>query len=170
MVLSHLIQACNHELWYSFSLHIILSCKHAATWLDSVNTSPVHFPDRKDCQCCVWADLFFLGFVQFQEPVRVFTYHNLCITEGRYSSHLQLLETVLPPAAGVWEPADHFSSILLVLCSPKQLLQMQHWQTDSTVLETTCALSYYSGKKLLTPLMMEILRLFIPCQRTHAVI
>lgn len=31
MVLSHLIQARNRKLWYFFSLHIVLSRKHAAT-------------------------------------------------------------------------------------------------------------------------------------------
>lgn len=108
MVLSHLIQAHNHELEYSLSLRIVLSCKHASTWLYSVNTSPVHFASREDGQYHIWADLFFLGSVQLQEPVRVFTYHSLWTTGGRYSSHPQLLETVLPPAAGVQDPADHF--------------------------------------------------------------
>lgn len=49
MVLSHLIQACNHKLWYSFNLHIVLSRKHATMWLDSsINSSPVPFTNHED--------------------------------------------------------------------------------------------------------------------------
>lgn len=48
MVLSHLIQAHNHKLWYSFSLHIVLSRKHATTSLDSVDSSPVPFTNYED--------------------------------------------------------------------------------------------------------------------------
>lgn len=146
MVLSHLIQARNHELWYSFSLHIILSRKHASTWLDSVNTSLVHFINREDSQDCIWADLLFLGFVQLQEPAEVFTYHNLytagdipltysywklCCLQLQVSGNLQITS----------------SSIILTLCSVSNHCRCS---TDSTVLETTPALSYvfnYLGKK-----------------------
>jgi len=72
MVLGHLIRACNRELQYSSSLPIVLSRKHATTWLDLVNTSPVRFTNREDSRDCVWADLFFLGSVQLQEPVGSF--------------------------------------------------------------------------------------------------
>lgn len=48
MVLSHLIYPCDHELWYSLSLHIFLSRKHATPWLDSVNTSPELFTGHGD--------------------------------------------------------------------------------------------------------------------------
>lgn len=47
-VLSHLVQARNHELHYSFSLRVVLSRKHAAMWLDSASTSPVHSINHKD--------------------------------------------------------------------------------------------------------------------------
>lgn len=43
MVLNHLIYPCDHELWYSLSLHIVLSRKHFTLWLDSINTSPELF-------------------------------------------------------------------------------------------------------------------------------
>lgn len=83
MVLSHLIYPCNHELWYSLSLRIVLSRKHVTLWLDSVNTSPELFTDHGDGWYSIQADLLSLDSVQLQEPVRAFTYHSLWTTGGR---------------------------------------------------------------------------------------
>lgn len=108
MVLSLLIYPCNHELWYSLSLHIVLSRKHVTVWLDSVNTSPELFTGHGDGWYSIQADLLSLGSVQLQELIGAFICHSLWTTGGRQSPHLQLLETMVPPAAGVQEPADHF--------------------------------------------------------------
>lgn len=140
MVLSRLIQSCNHELRYSFSLHIVLSHKHATTWLDSVNTSPVHFTTLEDSQHYIWTELFFLDCVWVWDPVAVFTYHNLWTTGEDYFSHLSVAtgnhaaSSCRCPGTCRSLPAPSFS-----VCAP--LSNCCRWNTDGTALETIPALS-----------------------------
>lgn len=148
MVLNHLIYPCDHELWYSLSLHIVLSRKHFTLWLDSINTSPELFTGHGDGT----------AFKQTSFPWALYSFRSL----------LQLLLTI---ASGLlegdspltWKPwclqlqvsgnlQITSSLIIFILHSPEQLLQCR---ADSTIPETMCAQSYvssYSGKKNYQPL------------------
>lgn len=171
MVLSHLIQACNHELRYSFSLHIVLSRKHASTWLDSVNTSPVHFTNREDSRDCIRADLFFWALDSFRSLLEFL----LTITSGPLEIFLSPIATGSYVASSCRCPGTCRSLPARSFSFCATLNSCCRCSADSTVLETTHALSYvskYSGKKITNPFnsKMEILKLFVPCHRTHVVI
>lgn len=74
------------------------------------------------------------------------------LLEGDMSSHLQLLETMVPPAAGVQEPADHFHLDHSHSAFSWTITAMQSWQCSSwdNVCKVLC-LQLFRKKKLPTP-------------------
>lgn len=163
MVLSHLIYPCNHELWYSLSLHIVLSHKHVTLCLDSVNTSPELFNGHGDDT----------AFKQNCFPWTLYSFRSL----------LQLLLTI---ASGLlegdspltWKPwclqitrslpawSFSFCTLLSNYCNAELTVQFLRQCMHSLVSPVI------HEKKITNPFssQMEILKLFIPCHRTHDVI
>lgn len=168
MVLNHLIYPCDHELWYSLSLHIVLSRKHFTLWLDSINTSPELFTGHGDGT----------AFKQTSFPWTLYSFRSL----------LQLLLTI---ASGLlegdspltWKPCASscrclgtcrslpawsfsFCTLLSNYCNAELTVQFLRQCVHSLMSPVI------QEKKITNPFssQMEILKLFIPCHRTHDVI